>query len=259
MTVADHHGISFYLFDFDDNIMFLQTPIFLLNTLTRVVQSVGTGEFATIQPALGRPGKWGDYAIFDGTYSNFRDIPEPASGQQEYFVRDIISAIDAHASAWKGPSWDMFVHACDKQRPLSIVTARGHSAATLRAGVKVLADRGLIPREPNYHTVFPVGNPDVRRQLGDSDLMMTTPALKKVAIVKSVDRAIVDFASEADLHFGMSDDDPQNVQLIIAAMRQCKTKYPDRRFFVIDTHPNEKVKLEVFPMNFAVTRVEQVG
>jgi hypothetical protein len=50
----------------------------------------------------------------------------------------------------------------------------------------------------------------------------------------------------------MSDDDPQNVSLIIRAMSECKQKYADKRFFVINTHMNEEVKLEVFPIDTPV-------
>jgi predicted enzyme related to lactoylglutathione lyase len=51
----------------------------------------------------------------------------------------------------------------------------------------------------------------------------------------------------------MSDDDPANVVLAISAMRDCKLKYPDKRFFVINTNGKEFVKLEIFPMSDPVT------
>jgi hypothetical protein len=50
--------------------------------------------------------------------------------------------------------------------------------------------RGLLPREPNYHTVFPVGNDAVRGQLGDERLDLTTPALKRLAIIRSAQQAL---------------------------------------------------------------------
>jgi len=56
----------------------------------------------------------------------------------------------------------------------------------------------------------------------------------------------------------MSDDDPKNVDLIIKAMCDCKKKYLDKRFFVIDTHEGEKVKLEVFPVDYPVTGRSEV-
>lgn len=52
----------------------------------------------------------------------------------------------------------------------------------------------------------------------------------------------------------MSDDDPENVDLIIKAMCDCKKKYLDKRFYVIKMHKGEQVKLEVFPVDYPVTR-----
>ena len=55
------------------------------------------------------------------------------------------------------------------------------------------------------------------------------------------------------------DDDPANVNLIISAMRDCKLKYSDRRFFVVNTHytPEDgidlRVKLEVFGYDQPIT------
>ena len=82
-----------------------------------------------------------------------------------------------------------------------------------------IMDKGLIEREPSYHTVFPVGNDEVRReQLGDGELEITTPVLKKRAIIQSVDEAVTKYGSEPAHTFGMSDDDPENVSLIVRAM-----------------------------------------
>jgi hypothetical protein len=190
--------------------------------------------------------------MFDGSYGHFRDIPagQLAPGQDQYFAQDISEAIQSSDHNWQGPSWDLFVYACRKQRPISIITARGHSPETIKAGVRLLANQGLIPREPHYHTIIPVGNDDVRKtQLGDPQLQLTTPVLKKRAIIHSVEKALQDYGTDPEHRFGMSDDDPANVRLIISAMCECKRRYQSKRFFVIDTHAEEMVKLEVFPVN----------
>jgi hypothetical protein len=262
-------GLSFYFFDFDDNIMFLSTPIFIFSRKTGEPKRLTTGQFANIQPHLGQSGKYQDYAVFrktinhgkygrlHGSFNNFRDIPaeEIKPGQKQHFVADVEKAIKSRdPKRWQAPSWDLFVYACQQQRPVSIITARGHSRETLKAGVRVLVDACLIPREPNYLTIFPVGNEEACRELCDGQpdiphLRNNTPKLKRIAIRKSVDLAIEQYGCEPEHHFGMSDDDPQNVDLIIKAMCDCKLKYPDKRFFVIDTHKDEQVKLEVFPAN----------
>lgn len=248
--------VSFYFFDFDDNIMFLGTRILVRNTETREVRELSTGDFANVHPLLGKAGKWEDWAMFDGSYGYFRDIPpdqlEP--GEEQYFARDVREAIAAEGDTWQAPAWKLFAYACEEQRPVSIVTARGHSPETLKAGVRVLVEQGLIAREPHYHTIFPVGNDDIRReQLDDPDLEATTPRLKKRAIIQSVEKALEIYGQEPEHRFGMSDDDPENVSLIIRAMCECKKKHLDKRFFAINTHLNEHVKLEVFPIDYSVT------
>jgi hypothetical protein len=261
---AKGSGISFYLFDFDDNIMFLTTPLILQNTVTKDIQEVSTGDFAVIHPQLGKSGDWADWNTFEETYKYFNDIPQEnlEPGEQQYFVRDIKNAISENPEneKWQAPSWKLFQGACSIQAPLSIVTARGHSPETIKAGIRVLFEKNLIEKKPNYHTVFPVGNADVRHELGDTELKFTIPALKKKAIIKTVDDAIKHYGGNLPHRFGMSDDDPSNVRLIVTAMRDCKKKYPDNRFFVINTYEGEKVKLEIFPYDMpANTKMEMDG
>lgn len=254
----NNDGISFYFFDFDDNVMVLDTTI-ILNTNKNgeeKLREFSTIEFAKIYPQLGKPGEFENYAMVDDSYRNFRDIPkeELKPGQKQNFVLDVEKAINKRENRWQAPSWKLFVYACEKRRPISIVTARGHSLETLKAGIRVLVEKGLISQEPDYLTIFPVGNDDIRRtQLDDPALTKSTSKLKEIAIIKSVDKAIEQYGSDPKHRFGMSDDDLQNVDLIIKAMRDCKSKYEDKRFFVINTNHCKKVKLEVFPIYFPAT------
>jgi hypothetical protein len=71
-------------------------------------------------------------------------------GQRQYFVDDVQKALESAPENWQAPSWPLLVYACQKQRPVAIVTARGHSPETLKAGVRVLVEKGKIPQEPNY-------------------------------------------------------------------------------------------------------------
>ncbi len=249
-------NVSSYFFDFDDNIMYLTTTIYIKNMFTKEIIEVSTGEFANIHPILGKSGKWADFAMFEGSYSNFSDKPADQlhPGQKQHFVEDIEKAVKTDPSVWQAPSWKLFVYACERQRPVSIITARGHSPETIKDGIKILVDNKLITKEPAYLSVFPVGNDNIRiNDLGDDLLEMTTPTLKKRAIIKTVDMALEKYGSEPNHRFGMSDDDPQNVDLIITAMCECKKKYFDKRFFVINTHVGEMVKLEVFPIDVPAT------
>jgi hypothetical protein len=182
----------------------------------------------------------------------------------QHFASDTSTAIADPSKDWQRPSWPLFVHACDQQRAVAIITARGHSRETLQAGIRVLKDNKLISREPNYLAVFSVGNEQVAAELiasvedtEEHNKLLALPdrtfALKRIAIRLAVEIAFEKYGAEPEHRFGMSDDDPQNVDLIVKAMCDCKNKYMDKRFFVINTHEGEWGKLEVFPVNYPVT------
>jgi hypothetical protein len=101
--------------------------------------------------------------------------------------------------------------------------------------------------------IYTVTNPDVRKQLKATAEDLTVPLIKKMAINDAVQRPLEQYGADPPHRFGMSDDDPNNVVLAISAMRDCKLKYPDKRFFVINTNHEEYVKLEIFPMADPVT------
>ncbi len=259
--------LSFYFFDFDDNIMFVRTPILIRDRKTKKVTEISTADFAKIRSDFGKPGKYQDMEVFENTYSHFRDIAadQVKPGDVQHFVADVTKAVAGKPDDWQRPAWKLFVHACNAQRPVAIVTARGHSPDTLKAGVRVLKEKGLIAREPNYLAIYAVGNAGVAAELlatvkSAEDrkkleaLSDKTSALKRLAIRLAVDTAIEKYGAKPEHRFGMSDDDPQNVDLIIKAMCDCKHKYPDKRFFVINTHEGEWVKLEIFPVDFPVTK-----
>lgn len=244
-------SVSFYFFDIDDNLLFLPTRLYLWNAEIQEEQAISSGEFARIQNELGRPGKWQAWAIGEETFRDFRDQPDIPVDEQA-FIRDLLAAA-AGSATWQGPAWPLLVHAATAQRAIAMVTARGHEPTTIEAGLQTLVERGFLPAVPPILGIYTVTNPGVRERLGAGDPAMTIPSIKKLAIKDAVDRALALHGSVPPHRFGMSDDDPNNVVLAISAMRDCKLKYPDKRFFVINTNRDEFVKLEIFPMAHPVT------
>lgn len=252
---ADRGGRSFYFFDFDDNVAFLTTPIILFEKDTKRELKVSSGEYAQIHRHVGKPGPYQNYYLINddrvGSFRCFRDrdmsLLEKLLGKKQMFVQDLAAALGLPDVQWKGPSWSCFYHATLNKRPMSVITARGHAPSTIREGVKLLVDRQFLPNEPNYLSIFPVTNPSVRKELGCADGSTSVAALKRAAIRESVERAL-DVYGKSDFHrFGMSDDDPHNVELITAEMKSLKTKYPAMSFFVIETQAGRFVKWEVYP------------
>jgi len=248
---ASDGSISFYFFDIDDNLLFLPTRLYLWNAEKQEELAISSREFANVQNDLGRNGKWQPWAARAETFRDFRDRPEVAAADQ-VFVSDLKRAI-AEGTAWQGPSWPLLVHAAKNQRPIAVVTARGHNPETIEAGLRELVNRQILAGMPPVLGIYAVTNERVRADLGATDPNMTVPSIKKMAIRDAVERALKTYGAAPPHRFGMSDDDPNNVVLAISAMRSCKEKYPDKRFFVVNTNEYEFVKLEIFPMAHPVT------
>ncbi len=252
---ADKGGRSFYFFDFDDNVAFLTTPTFIFHKQSREELRISSGEFAQVHRHVGKHGPYADYEIDlcdrTGTFRHFRDQDfnevERLAGTKQMFVQDLGAALGFPDVQWKGPSWSCFYHATLNQRPVSVITARGHNRDTIQEGIRVLVERGYLPHEPNYLSLYPVTNGTVRKELGDGAGLLSVAALKKLAIRASVDRAIELYGASPYHRFGMSDDDPHNIELIVQIMRELKTEHPEMSFFVIETVAGRFVKWEVHP------------
>ena len=251
---ADRGGRSFYFFDFDDNVAFLSTPAIIFHRDTGAELKLSSGEFAQVHRNVGKDGPYSDYKIDlcdrNGTFRCFRDQDiswlRKRLGKRQMFVQDLANALGFPDVQWKGPSWSCFYHATLNQRPVSVITARGHHPNTIREGIQLFVDRGFLPNEPNYLSIYPVTNPLIREELGDIKLDLSVAALKKSAIRASVEKAIETYGSSPFHRFGMSDDDPHNVELIVEEMKVLKAKYPEMSFFVIETQQGRFVKWEVY-------------
>lgn len=246
-------GRSFYFFDFDDNIAFLTTPLILFHKNDRREVQINSGDFAQYHQSIGVSGPFAEYEIDycdqTGTFRNFRDHHidelEKLNGKRQVFVRDVADALGYPDFQWKGPSWECFYHASFNQRPLSVITARGHHPQTLKEGIQVFVKNKFLPLEPNYLSIYPVSHKPTRMKLGDLDFSQGTAELKQRAIRASVEKAIEVYGYNPHHRFGMSDDDPKNIQLILEEMTRLKARYPEMSFFMIETQHGSFIKHEV--------------
>lgn len=260
-------GRSFYFFDFDDNIAFLTTPLILFHKKDRREVNISSGDFAQHHQNIGTSGLFADYEIDfcdkTGTFRNFRDHHtdelKKMGSEQQIFVKDIAEALGFPDFQWKGPSWECFYHAAFNQRPLSVITARGHHPQTLKDGIRVFVQNKVLPLEPNYLSVYPVSHKQTRIDLGDADFKEGTAELKQRAIRASVEKAIEVYGYNPHHRFGMSDDDPKNIQLIVEEMTRLKSKYPEMSFFMIETQHGSFIKHEVKLNGLRGERVENLS
>lgn len=248
-------GRSFYFFDFDDNVAYLSTSIYVFHKESGREMALSSGEFARFQHLIGKHGELKDYELRmqderNGSFRNFRDQDIDwlgrLLGRKQRFVSDILDALGLQDYQWKGPSWDCFYHAVFNQRPLSVITARGHHPETIKQGIAQFVRQRHLPDSPNYLSVFPVSHSATRSFLGDRDFEASVAELKKRAIKASVDRAFDVYGKNEFHRFGMSDDDPKNIELIIQAMTELKKKFPENSFFVFDSSKGRLLKREVF-------------
>ena len=101
--MADGDGsMSFYFFDIDDNLLFLQTRLYLWNAESRTEQAVSSGEFAAIQNQLGRSGKWQPWAVREETFRDFRDRADSPVAEHP-FLKDLLEAISSGSTSWRAP------------------------------------------------------------------------------------------------------------------------------------------------------------
>lgn len=246
-------GRSFYFFDFDDNVIHLPTDLYVFHKVTKEEKAISTHEFAKMQFQLGKEGPWRDYEIvLNDQTGSFRRFREKQYGLVGRFFKtqplreDLNEIFKKPFEEWRGPSWNFFWYAVHNQRPMSIITARGHSPETLKRGINLLKKKGYITQTPNYLSVYPVSHKPTRLMLGDKDISWHASKLKQEAIKFSVRSAFEKYGNNPAHRFGMSDDDPVNLKLITEAMRELKSIYPDNSFFVIDTHGGRLIKQEIF-------------
>ncbi len=257
-------GRSFYFFDFDDNIIFLTSTIFIFHKQTGAELALGSGEWAKVHHSVGHYGPYKEYEIRlddkTGSFRNFRDQEQEELQRlglrRQLFVEDVAAVLDLPDLQWKGPSWECFYHAAFNQRPVSLITARGHDPQTLVEGIRLFVNRRILPIEPNYLSIYPVSNVATRRHLGDETLKLSVPELKQNAIRASVEKALSIYGNSPHHRFGMSDDDPKNIQLIVEEMTRLKARFPQMSFFMIETHNGNFIKHEVTSNGLHSERME---
>jgi hypothetical protein len=248
-------GRSFYFFDFDDNLAFLTTPIFLFHKETGEEVRITSGELAAHGHQIGKQGLYENYG-FDhdpkkGSFRHFRDRQmswlSRLLGRRQFFLKDLRSALLRPDLEWKGPSWSCFYHAVFNSRPVAIITARGHHPRTLWDGLMLLHQEGHLPEPPNLLGLYPVSHPEVQRILGlDFDRgSVSIPDLKRKALRHAVHEALRLYGERYPHRFGMSDDDPQNLDWIMEEMNELKKEYPHLSFFLIQPDGDELRKTEV--------------
>jgi hypothetical protein len=263
---AGQGGRSFYFFDFDDNLVHVDTPIFLFDRETGAELALTTRRFSEVSALVGKRGPFARYEVRlddeTGSFRRFRDHAQLSPGQRQPFLEDLARTIARPEPSWKGPSWPFFEHAVYNERPIAIITARGHHPTVVEEGVGLLVQAGHLPAAPRWLGIYTVSNREVRTSLGDADGTVPVPELKVAALMDAVELAMRLYGASPHHRFGVSDDDAANLAGMVTAFGELKREHPQNAFFVIDASQHPVIKTEVLVesvRSFDVPESEQLG
>ena len=114
--------MKYYAFDWDDNLMYMPTKIYLKDEDGNSV-GMSTEDFAEYRTEVGKdPFEYEGHTIVGFDDNSFRDFRVTGDKQ---FLTDAMKAPT-------GPAWDDFVEAVNNGSIFAIVTARGHTPSVLK-------------------------------------------------------------------------------------------------------------------------------
>lgn len=117
--------MKYYAFDWDDNLMYMPTKIYLVDDKGKTV-GMSTEDFAEYRTEIGKePFKYEGHTIVNFDEDAFRDFRVPGD---KAFITDAMKAET-------GPAWSDFVEAVNNGSIFSIITARGHTPSVLKNAI----------------------------------------------------------------------------------------------------------------------------
>ena len=124
--------MKYYAFDWDDNLMYMPTKMYLKSEDGNEV-GMGTEDFATYRTKIGKePFEYEGEMIENFADEPFRDFKV---GGDKKFLRDVMTSELAEDAAWPD-----LVEAINNGSIFAIITARGHRPTTLMLGIKKLIE-----------------------------------------------------------------------------------------------------------------------
>lgn len=132
--------MKYYAFDWDDNLMYMPTKIYLKDEDGESV-GMSTEDFAEYRSEVGKePFDYEGHTIIGYDDDAFRDFK--VTGDKKFLVDSLKAPV--------GPAWNDFVEAVNNGSIFAIVTARGHTPSVLKNAVYNLIKKnkhGLSEKE----------------------------------------------------------------------------------------------------------------
>lgn len=233
---------SFYIFDFDDNIIHTLSSTSIYHKETDEEITLTSPEYVANRTLVGKTGLYEDYYIDSRPGRSFRRFGDSLDPQQNNFREDLKKSVEQ--VQWKGPSWERFLKAISRNRTMGIITARGHHPEKIREGIQWLATEGHIPKVPDIHSIYAVTSDETKSQLRWTGPDLISP-LKKQALHHFIEKVYEEFGHQPAHRFGYSDDDPKNIISTRQKFRDLKQRNPHHCFFLYEARPSEVICEEV--------------
>ncbi len=233
---------SFYIFDFDDNIFHTGSNSYIYHKETDQEVSLTSHEFVKHRTFIGKEGLYKDYYIDPSPGRTFKRFGDDPKGLRFPFLEDLSEAVQN--PGWEGPSWERFVKAVNRDRTMSIITARGHHPDRIEEGIQWLAQEGYLPKMPSIHRIYSVTSKETKnliRWTGPDLISM----MKKQALHHFIESVYEEFGHEPAHRFGFSDDDPKNIASTRQKFLDLKQRNPHHSFFLYEARPKEVIEEEV--------------
>ncbi len=132
--------MKYYAFDWDDNLMYMPTKIYLKDEDGKTV-GMSTEDFAEYRTEIGKePFEYEGHTIVGFDEDAFMDFRVPGDSA---FIKDAMRAET-------GPAWSDFVEAVNNGSVFAIITARGHTPSVLKNAIYNLIKKnkhGLSEKE----------------------------------------------------------------------------------------------------------------
>lgn len=125
--------MKYYAFDWDDNLMYMPTKIYLKDEDGRSV-GMSTEDFAEYRTEVGKePFEYEGHTIVGFDDDAFRDFT--VTGDKKFMVDSM--------KAPTGPAWEDFVEAVNNGSIFAIITARGHTPSVLKNAIYQLIQKNM--------------------------------------------------------------------------------------------------------------------
>ena len=125
--------MKYYAFDWDDNLMYMPTKIYLKDEDGNSV-GMSTEDFAEYRSEIGKePFEYEGSTIVGYDEDAFRDFK--VTGDKKFLVDSMKAPI--------GPAWNDFVEAVNNGSIFAIITARGHTPSVLKNAVYNLIKKNM--------------------------------------------------------------------------------------------------------------------